>query len=198
MDTSRVEDADIIAHGARLLLDGRDDEAARALATLPFDDPVPATRFVSTTGVTYEGAASKGLLDNSDRIALYNRDGWRCRYCGRKVVVAGVLEILTSLSPGLRGCCQSIACPTKALNLVSLACTQTWITNKPSPVAVRGWNRTITSPLARSVTNTRAIGPDGHRGRLKRTNGMVLYRSIVRSQIDWKRFWLIITTGFAT
>ena len=197
MDTSRVELADIIAHGARLLLDGRDDEAARALATLPFDDQVPATRFVSTTGVTYEGAPTKGSLDNSDRIALYDRDGWRCRYCGRKVVVAGVLEILTSLSLGFTACCLGIACPVKALNLVSLACTQTWTTYKPSPVAVRGWSRTITSPLARSATNTRAIGPDGHRGRLKRTNGMVLYRSIVRSQIDWKRFRLIITTGFA-
>ena len=114
MDTSRVEDADTIAHGARLLLDGRDDEAARALATLPFDDPVPATRFVSTTGVTYEGAPTKGSLDNSDRIALYDRDGWRCRYCGRKVVVAGVLEILTSLSPGFRGLLPGHRMPSKS------------------------------------------------------------------------------------
>lgn len=103
MDSSIREDADIISQGARLLLECRDDEAAQALATLPILDPVVAPRFVSAKEVTFERVETKGALTNAVRVAVYDRDGWRCRYCGRKVVVAGVLEILTALSPGFKG-----------------------------------------------------------------------------------------------
>ena len=103
MAASTLEDADIISQSARSLLDGHDLEAAQALATLLSLDPLPAPRFAPSKEVTFDGAESKGALTNAIRIGVYDRDGWRCRYCGRKVVVAGVLEILTSLSPGFKG-----------------------------------------------------------------------------------------------
>lgn len=33
------------------------------------------------------------------RAAVFRRDGWRCRYCGRRLVVSGVLELIGILYP---------------------------------------------------------------------------------------------------
>lgn len=103
MDTSIVEDADIISNAVRLILEGHDSEAALALGTLTLGDPVPTPRFTSVTENKYFGSTLIEPLTTLMRVQIYERDGWRCRYCTRKLIVAGVLEILTSLCPGFKG-----------------------------------------------------------------------------------------------
>ena len=103
MEPSRREDADVFAYAVGLLLDQRDDEAAQQLATLSVVDPMPLPPFVSTIDGSSGERKSKESVTTSDRATTFARDGWRCRYCHRKVVVPGILEILTTLCPGFKG-----------------------------------------------------------------------------------------------
>ncbi len=94
-------DADIIAAAVGQLLQWRDGEAASTLATLPRIDPMPRSE---TKGSKRMVAPLERLpLTKIEMARVYVRDGWRCRYCARKLVFHYVLELLRMVSPGFKG-----------------------------------------------------------------------------------------------
>ena len=100
---SHVEDADIIAQTVALLLDHRDIDACAELTKLSIADPLPKPAVAAEAAVDRPVPQKIEPLDNALRVRIYKRDGWRCRYCGRKLVVPGVLQLLTTLCPGFNG-----------------------------------------------------------------------------------------------
>jgi hypothetical protein len=104
---SGSEDADIIAQAVSLLLEQRDEEACAALRMLSKADNVPP--YVPAVIAVVEKAREPVQkpkfepLSNLIRASTYWRDGWRCAYCGRKLVIQGILELLTTLCPGFLG-----------------------------------------------------------------------------------------------
>lgn len=100
----RLEDADLIAAAVELIIQSRLAAACHILMTLPTEDPLRTeSRFAGLSAVDRPPRAKAEPIDNSTRAAVYRRDGWRCRYCGRKVVVPIVLEILRRLCPHFKG-----------------------------------------------------------------------------------------------
>jgi len=97
------EDADIFERAVRCLLAGQAGEAAEVLSTLAKDDPVKRPRFESSNSPPGLERAKRENLNNAIRARVYRRDGWRCRYCRRKLVVPGILELITTLCPGFNG-----------------------------------------------------------------------------------------------
>jgi hypothetical protein len=100
--TTEVEDADIFARAVTALIERRDDEARTILSTLPKQDPIAAPSFVTSLAVAPQRNKMQPLSE-SVKARVYDRDGWRCRYCTRKLVVPGILSLLTSVSPGFKG-----------------------------------------------------------------------------------------------
>ncbi len=97
------EDADIIARAVALLLRRHDAQACAELTRLPLADPIPAYIPASGDSPADLEPMKPEPLDNRTRVVVYRRDGWRCRYCGRKVVFPGVLEVLRLLCPDFKG-----------------------------------------------------------------------------------------------
>ena len=97
------EDADIIAEAVALLLEHRVDEARSHLSSLSPLDTVPLPAFDATKASDRPTRSKPQPLGNTMRARVYKRDGWRCRYCHRKLVLPPVLELLTSLCPGFKG-----------------------------------------------------------------------------------------------
>lgn len=94
-----AEDAEIFAAAVRYAVERRDEDAALTIRQLPSGDRLAA---LETQGRTGTLAISRTARPSSSRRLLarvYQRDGWRCRYCGRRVVVPGILEIMGTLFP---------------------------------------------------------------------------------------------------
>jgi 5-methylcytosine-specific restriction endonuclease McrA len=94
-------DADIIAAAVGQLLQRRDGEAALTLATLPRLDSMPRSEAKGTQRMVMP--RQRVPLTKVEMARIYIRDGWRCRYCGRKLVFPYVLELLRTLCPGFKG-----------------------------------------------------------------------------------------------
>lgn len=98
-----LEDADVIALAVKQLIAQDVASARRTLASLPIHDSFDLPRpreFVPMQRVA--NSAKSGLSDHV-RFVVYERDGWRCCYCHRKVVVPLVALYLTILVPGFKG-----------------------------------------------------------------------------------------------
>jgi|GEM_PF-5200754 len=98
-----LEDAEIIGRAVALLLVNEDIEACSELTKLPTTDPIQKLTVGAEPAAERPTRLKTEPLDNALRVRIYKRDGWRCRYCGRKLIVPGVLELLTTLCPGFRG-----------------------------------------------------------------------------------------------
>jgi hypothetical protein len=98
-----LEDADIFGRAVGLLLEGRDDAAQMVLKMLASEDPIAAPVFDVNVVIEARERARAEQLNNHIRARIYKRDGWRCRYCSRKLVLPAVLELLRVLCPGFRG-----------------------------------------------------------------------------------------------
>jgi hypothetical protein len=100
MPLRRLEDGIIMARVVDLLLSGQTPEARAALAELSHDDPVPVPkvddRVANERPPRLEGRPS---VRPPQLAAILRRDGWRCHYCGRRLVVAGVIELIGVLCP---------------------------------------------------------------------------------------------------
>lgn len=85
-----------------LILAGQRGEASALLASIPEADCVvpPAPQAVTQEGVLRE--RDRRGLSAAQRFAAHERYGWRCQYCGRRVVIAGVLELVGRLCPEVR------------------------------------------------------------------------------------------------
>ena len=95
-----IEDADIIARAVRLLLEQRNSEARVELQNLSRTDPVAAPLVDSSAALERPSHTARPNVSPPGLARVLTRDGWRCHYCGRKLVVAGVLELVGELCPG--------------------------------------------------------------------------------------------------
>jgi len=94
-----TEDADILEIAVRLLLERRDGEAEAELLRFTPDDPVPPPVIHSVTATDRPSHAPRPPTSPSILAPVLKRDKWRCRYCQRKLVAAGVIELIGSLCP---------------------------------------------------------------------------------------------------
>jgi 5-methylcytosine-specific restriction endonuclease McrA len=99
-----TEDADVIGTAVSLILEGYLVEARAALTTLPLEElfPLPKVHAIAPP-LDQLNRPTEPPLDDQQRYAIYERDGWRCRYCQRKIVVAPVLRLLRLVFPDFRG-----------------------------------------------------------------------------------------------
>ena len=82
------EDADVLERSVLLVLENRIDEARAVLPTLPTDECFPLPKIDATAPPFNQlDRPIKRPLEDHQRFAIYERDGWRCRYCGRKMPV---------------------------------------------------------------------------------------------------------------
>jgi HNH endonuclease len=81
-----------------MLLTGDNDDACSVLRQLPQVDPVPRPS-VTTDLRLVQAKQAIQALKHAGRARVYEADGWRCRYCGRLLVVPGVIELIGVLCP---------------------------------------------------------------------------------------------------
>jgi HNH endonuclease len=94
-----VEDG-LILRDAALLLLADDREAARdVLRSLATDDPLPRPRPDVRAATERPPRLPRVTVPPKLKAEAFRRDGWRCHYCGRRVVVAGAIELIGLLCP---------------------------------------------------------------------------------------------------
>lgn len=99
VDEPMMDDALILAQSARFLIEHKDAEAREVLGGLSREDPLPAPGVASATATSRPERRKRIAVPPSVSVPVYRRDGWRCRYCGRRLVIAGVIEIIGNRCP---------------------------------------------------------------------------------------------------
>jgi hypothetical protein len=94
MSLQQSEDGIVLARAVDLLLDGRACDAQVALASLPTVDPVPASPVEDHVATAPVERLPRPSMRTTDLAAVLQRDGWRCHYCGRRLLVPGVIELI--------------------------------------------------------------------------------------------------------
>jgi hypothetical protein len=89
-----MEDADILQQAVERLLNDDHDGARSVLRQLSIDDPVQRPAIESESSNEDRTAPSRPTFRTQDFARILQRDGWRCHYCSRKLVVAGVVALL--------------------------------------------------------------------------------------------------------
>jgi hypothetical protein len=92
------DDGLLLDRAARLLIDGQDEAARAELTKLSAVDPVLPPQFVSSVGISIPYVKRPNVTPLILAPVL-QRDHWCCRYCGRRLVIAGVLEMVGVLAP---------------------------------------------------------------------------------------------------
>jgi len=100
--SSAAQDAEIFASAVKMLIARHDVEARAILATLTKDDPIASPQFPTSLAIDPHPSKEKAL-SRAVKAGVYERDGWRCRYCTRKLIVPGILSLLTYVCPGFKG-----------------------------------------------------------------------------------------------
>jgi 5-methylcytosine-specific restriction endonuclease McrA len=95
--SSHEQDSRIFERAVSLLLSGDRDKASAALRTFSNRDPMRRPAFVRTVIIERGEPQPKVSVSNAIRAKVYARDGWRCRYCERELVIPGVMLLLTTL-----------------------------------------------------------------------------------------------------
>jgi 5-methylcytosine-specific restriction endonuclease McrA len=85
------------------VLAGQAAEARNELNGDPVEDSIqrPVRLPMEAFAMLTEARGPKPSL--TQRIRIFDRDGWRCRYCHRKVVVPPVLRLLRHIYPDFKG-----------------------------------------------------------------------------------------------
>ena len=104
--------ADLLSQAADALLDGQQEVARECLhrADIPVlydfarkvmreEKDIQRRRKITAVGEKVEKSAER-LPSTAIQMAMYNRDGWRCRYCGCRVVFRPALHHIRKLLPG--------------------------------------------------------------------------------------------------
>jgi hypothetical protein len=96
-----MDDALLVRRVCELILAGKRGAASALLDSIPKEDSVapPAPQTVTQEKVLLERDHRR--LSPAQLFAVHERYGWRCQYCGRRVVIAGVLELVDRLCPGV-------------------------------------------------------------------------------------------------
>ena len=97
------EDGEIFARAVELILAGDLTSGRSVLATLPIVDPVASPARAIPTDFPAVQTEAGPKPNNLQRFRIYKRDGWRCRYCYRMLVVPPVLRQLRVIYPEFLG-----------------------------------------------------------------------------------------------
>ena len=93
------EDADIVSDAARCLVEQRDAAARSALATLALSDALPSPAVERIQAPYAKVTTKRPAVTAKTLCSVLKRDNWQCRYCGRKLVAAPVIDIIGTLCP---------------------------------------------------------------------------------------------------
>ena len=99
--TAEMDDALMVRRVGELILAGKRAVASGLLDSIPKEDRVaPSTPQTVTQEVLLERDSRRPSI--AQMFAVHERYGWRCQYCGRRVVIAGVIELVDRLCPDVR------------------------------------------------------------------------------------------------
>ena len=100
--TAEMDDALMVRRVGELILAGKRGEASALLDSIPREDRVapPAPQTAIQEKVLRE--RDRRNLSAAQKLAVHQRYGWRCQYCGRRVVIASVIELVDRLCPDVR------------------------------------------------------------------------------------------------
>jgi DNA-directed RNA polymerase subunit RPC12/RpoP len=93
-----LDEAGTLALAVVSLIDGNDEKARAFLRRLPRLDPVPPPPVDATAALERVGG-KRVAVPSALRAQTSKRDRWQCRYCGRRVVVPGVIQLVGALCP---------------------------------------------------------------------------------------------------
>lgn len=93
-----LDEAGTVAHAVAALIERRNEDARMLLRALPRLDPVPPPP-VDMTAANERIGGKRVAIPPALRAQTYQRDRWQCRYCGRRVVVPGVLQVVGAICP---------------------------------------------------------------------------------------------------
>jgi 5-methylcytosine-specific restriction endonuclease McrA len=94
-----LEDGPILKEAASLLVAGDRDAARSVLRGLPTVDPLVRPSPDARAAMDRPPRAPRITVPPKLKADVFTRDGWRCHYCGRLLVVAGVIELIGLLCP---------------------------------------------------------------------------------------------------
>ena len=100
--TAEMDDALMVRRVGELILAGQRGEASALLASIPEADRVAPVAPQTVTQEKVLRERDRRGLSAAQKFAAHERYGWRCQYCGRRVVIAGVLELVGRLCPEVR------------------------------------------------------------------------------------------------
>jgi hypothetical protein len=92
------EDGLIIERAVRLFINAEYTAARDELLKLSSFDPVLPPKFTTLRRASIK-RRPRPAVTPAGLVPILRRDSWCCRYCGRRLVVAGVLELLGALAP---------------------------------------------------------------------------------------------------
>jgi hypothetical protein len=97
-----MDDALMVRRVGELILAGERGRASALLASIPrWTASLRPRRRRSPRRRCCESATAEACPPLK-KFAAHERYGWRCQYCGRRVVIAGMLELVDRLCPELR------------------------------------------------------------------------------------------------
>jgi 5-methylcytosine-specific restriction endonuclease McrA len=100
--TAEMDDALMVRRVGELILAGQRGEASALLASIPEADRVAPSAPQTVTQEKVLRERDRRGPSAGQKFAAHERYGWRCQYCGRRVVIAGVLELVDRLCPEVR------------------------------------------------------------------------------------------------
>jgi hypothetical protein len=100
--TAEMDDALMVRRVGELIIAGERGEASELLASIPEVDRVAPPARQAVTQETVLRERDRRNLSAAQKFAVHERYGWRCQYCGRRVVIAGVIELVGRLCREVR------------------------------------------------------------------------------------------------
>jgi hypothetical protein len=96
---TETQDAYFLREAARLLVERRDAAARLELLKLPRVDTVKRPIVKATAADAPAERTARPPTSPALLAPILRRDGWRCRYCGRRLVLSGVIALIARLCP---------------------------------------------------------------------------------------------------
>jgi 5-methylcytosine-specific restriction endonuclease McrA len=100
--TAEVDDALMVRRVGELILAGKRVHASELLASVPEEDRIARTGPRTVTQEKVLAERDRRRVSAAQMFAVHERYGWRCQYCGRRVVIAGVIELVGRLCREVR------------------------------------------------------------------------------------------------
>ena len=100
--TAEMDDALMVRRVGELILAGKRGEASALLDSIPREGRVAPRAPQTVTQEKVLRERDRRNLSPAKKFAVHESYGWRCQYCGRRVVIAGVIELVGLLCPDVK------------------------------------------------------------------------------------------------